>query len=55
MSKPNPREVPDIRVDDAEAAFHRLEDFTRKIMAVPKKEIDEALNRKKTHKKRRHN
>jgi hypothetical protein len=25
-----------IEVDDAEAAFHRLEEFTRKILAVPK-------------------
>ena len=27
-------------VDDAEAAFHRMEEATRKILAVQKKEMD---------------
>ena len=53
MPKPKSREIPDIRVDDAEAAFHKLEDFTRRIMSVPKKEIDAGLEKEKATKKRR--
>ena len=34
-------------VDDAEAAFHKLEDFTRKILAVPKKRIEQKVSREK--------
>jgi hypothetical protein len=52
MPKPKPHEIPDIRVDDAEAAFHKLEDFTRRIMAVPKAAIDSALAREQRQKKR---
>jgi hypothetical protein len=47
MPKPKPHEIPDIRVDDAEAAFHKLEDFTRRIMAVPKREIDARMARER--------
>jgi hypothetical protein len=53
MPKPKPRDIPHIRVEDPEAAFHKLEDFTRRIMAVPKKEIDAELTREKLAKKRR--
>jgi hypothetical protein len=44
--------VPDIRVDDPAAAFRKLEDFTRRILAVPKKEIDRKLAAEKTAKQR---
>jgi hypothetical protein len=50
MSKPKPREIPDIRVEDPEAAFHKLEDFTRRVMAIPKKEIDRSMKRREIHK-----
>jgi hypothetical protein len=50
MPKPHKPEIPDIRVADGAAAFHKLEDFTRRIFAVPKKEIDAAIS--KEHKKK---
>jgi hypothetical protein len=53
MPKPKLRDIPNIRVDDAEAAYHKLEDFTRRIMAVPKKEIDAAMDRVKKEKRAR--
>jgi hypothetical protein len=53
MPKPKPRDIPDIRVEDPEAAFHKMEDFTRRILAVPKKEIDARMAREKTAKKKR--
>jgi hypothetical protein len=53
MPKPHKPEIPDIRVADGAAAFHKLEDFTRRIFAVPKKEINEKLAREKSAKKRR--
>ena len=40
-------------VDDPEAAFHKLEDFTRRILAVPKKAIDRKLAQEKANKRRR--
>jgi hypothetical protein len=46
MPKPKRRPIPDVRVADPEAAFHRLEGFTRKIMGVPKKEIESTPHRK---------
>jgi hypothetical protein len=49
MPKPKPQ-IPDIRVADGAVAYHKLEEFTRRIMAVPKKEIDAAMvkeNRRK--------
>jgi hypothetical protein len=38
-------------VDDAEAAFHRMEEATRKILAVPKKELDRKAPQKSAKKK----
>jgi hypothetical protein len=55
MPKPHKPEIPDIRVADGAVAFHKLEEFTRRIMAVPKKEIDASLARERNKKsKRRH-
>jgi hypothetical protein len=39
-------------VDDAAAAFHKLENFTRRILAVPKKAINRKPAPPKTKKKR---
>jgi hypothetical protein len=53
MPKPKPRDIPDIRVENPEAAFHKLEDFTRRILAVPKKEIDARIAKGKTGRAKR--
>jgi len=53
MPKTPKREIPDIRVPDGAAALHKLEDFTRRILAVPKKEIDGRLARERSAKKKR--
>jgi len=47
MPKTQKPEIPDIRVDDAEAAYHKLEDFARRVMAVPKGEIDKAMEKER--------
>jgi hypothetical protein len=52
MPKTKKHDIPDVRVEDGAAAFHRLEDFTRRILAVPKKEIESKLTREKSVKKR---
>jgi hypothetical protein len=53
MPKPKPRDIPHIEVADPAAAFHKLEEFTRRILAVPKKEIDASLAREKSAKRKR--
>ena len=53
MPKTPKHEIPDIRVEDGAAAFHKLEDFTRRIFAVPKKEIDRKLEKEKSLKQKR--
>jgi hypothetical protein len=53
MPKPKPRDIPDVRVDDADAAFRKLEGFTRKVMAVPKSEIDHKLSTERSSPRRR--
>jgi len=53
MPKPKPRDIPHVEVEDGVAAFHKLEDFTRRIMAVPKKKIDAMLARERGAKKRK--
>ena len=48
--------VPHVEVPDAAAAFKKLENFTRKILAVPKREIDDKIANEKVSKpKRRRN
>jgi hypothetical protein len=47
MPKSHKPEIPDIRVADGAVAFHKLEDFTRRIFAVPKKEIDRRIAKDK--------
>lgn len=39
-------------VDDPEAAFRRFENFTRRLLSVPKKQIDQKLAEEKAAKKR---
>ena len=53
MPKQKPRDIPDIEVEDADAAYRKFEDFTRKIMSVPRKEIDAKLAKEKSAKKTR--
>jgi len=53
MPKNPKREIPDVQVADGAVAFHKLEDFTRRILAVPKKEIDARMARERNAKKRR--
>jgi len=53
MSSPKDA-MPHVEVDDPAAAFHKLEDFTRKILAVPKKETDrQVLIEKRGSRKKR--
>jgi hypothetical protein len=47
MPKPNPRDIPDVRANDPLNAERKFEDFTRRILAVPKREIDAKLEKKK--------
>jgi hypothetical protein len=53
MPKPKPHDIPDIRVEDPEAAYQKFEDFARRVMAVPKKEIDAKLARERTAREKR--
>ena len=45
--------MPQVEITDPEAAFHRFEDFTRRVLAVPKKVIDRKLTKEKAKKKGR--
>jgi hypothetical protein len=53
MSKSAKPSIPNIKVEDADAAFRKFEDFGRKVLAVPKKEIDAKLAREKAAKIKR--
>jgi len=53
MRKPKLRDIPDIQAADPENALRNLEDFTRRILAVPKKEIDAQLARERAAKRKR--
>jgi len=53
MSNPKDGPIPHVEVPDAAAAFHKLENFTRRILAVPKKEIDAKLAKESQEKKKR--
>ena len=57
MTSPDPRPAAHFEVADPAAAFQKFEDFTRRVLAVPKKKIDAklALARKKKAKKRKQN
>lgn len=50
MSKDHPADQP--LVEDGAEAFRKFQDFTRRILAVPKKEIDRKLALEKSHKKK---
>jgi hypothetical protein len=52
MSTPKDGPAVNVEVDDPAAAFHRLEDFTRKLLAAPKKTIDRKLVAERARKKR---
>jgi hypothetical protein len=54
MPKPKPRDIPDVQVDDANAAFRKMEGFTRKVMAVPKRDIDTRAAKENGKKHKRH-
>jgi len=53
MPKAKLREIPDVQAANPAEAFHKLEGFTRRILAVPKKEIDAKLAREKSGRKRK--
>jgi hypothetical protein len=53
MPKAKSREIPDVQAVDPAAALHKLEGFTRRILSVPKKEIDAKLAREKSERKRK--
>jgi len=40
-------------VEDPQAAFQKLENFTRRLLSVPKKEVDQKLAREKSARKHR--
>jgi hypothetical protein len=52
MANPTPRPAAHFEVDDSAAAFKKFEDFTRRALAVPKKEVDKAAARHKAKKHR---
>ncbi len=51
MNSPTPRNAAPFEVEDPTAAFRKLETFTRKILAVPKKQIDASLAEEQAAKK----
>ena len=53
MSNPKQPAVPHIEVSDAAEAFRKLEDFTRRILAVPKKEFDRKMAAEKAGKNKK--
>jgi hypothetical protein len=53
MPKSKPHEIHDVQAADPENATYKLDEFTRRIMAVPKKEIDAAMEKERKGKKRR--
>jgi hypothetical protein len=53
MRKSANRPAAHFEVEDANEAFQKLEDFTRRVLAVPKKVIDRKLAAEKTAKQRR--
>jgi hypothetical protein len=53
VPKPKHPEIPDIRVEDPKSAYQKFEDFTRRIMNVPRKEIEAKLATEKSAKRPR--
>ena len=51
MAKDHPADHP--LVEDAAEAYRKFEDFTRRILAVPKRNIDRKLAEEKAAKKRK--
>jgi hypothetical protein len=49
---PKTKSAAHVEVADAAAALHNMENFTRKILAVPKKQIDAKLAKEK-HKRKK--
>jgi hypothetical protein len=52
MASPQKRAAAPFEVENPAAAFHKLEQFARKVLAVPKKKIDAKLASEKSAKKR---
>lgn len=44
---PSKKQIPHVEVDDPAAAFHNAEALGRKLLAVPKSEIDRRLAKEK--------
>jgi len=40
MPDPQNRQIPHVEVQDAKEAFRKLENFARRVLAVPKREVD---------------
>jgi hypothetical protein len=53
MSTPHGPSVPHVQASDPAAARQNLEDFTRRVLAVPKKKIDAMLAKERSGKKHR--
>jgi hypothetical protein len=53
MRHPKAGPIPHVEVEEEIAASHKLEEFTRRIMSVPKKKIDAMLSRERLANKRR--
>jgi hypothetical protein len=50
MSKSSDRPAAHFEVENADEAFRKLEDFTRRVLSVPKKVIDRKLAAEKAKK-----
>jgi hypothetical protein len=53
MRKPKSGPAAQIEVDDPAAAMQRFQDFTRKILAVPRKDIERKMATEKKKKQHR--
>jgi len=51
MATPAPRLAEDFKVEDSAAAFRKLQSFARRLLAVPKKKIDERMSEERSAKK----
>jgi hypothetical protein len=50
---PPKKQIPHFEVDDPAEAMRKAQDFTRRILAVPKSEIDAKLAKEAKHKSRK--
>ncbi len=52
MNSPKDHPAAPFEVEDPAAAFHKLENFARKVLAVPRKSIDRKLAQERAAKNR---